>query len=165
VTAEEYHEDDMQVARTERSTVTGSYDLMGVNGSVLPAPVDEGSMPDGEEVRCRILAGELRLEEDGSYRLALTARYEAGTRTACTRVLASDGTWRFLASALDDRSGEVTLLSAHGRTTSAAVTRLSLVHRTRVPAEEASGVEFTWVYIRKADRETGGGRAGTAHRE
>jgi hypothetical protein len=94
VTAEEYHEDDMQVARTERSTVTGSYDLMGVNGSVLPAPVDEGSMHDGEEVRCRILAGELRLEEDGSYRLALTARYEAGTRTAYTRVLASDGTWR-----------------------------------------------------------------------
>lgn len=140
----------MQAARTDRSTVTGSYDLMGVNGSVLPAPVDESSMDDGEDMRCRILAGELRLDEDGSYRLALTARYESGTRTAYTRVMESGGTWRFLASALDERSGEVTLLSANGRTTSAAVTRLSLVHRTRVPGPGMEGVEFTWIYIRRA---------------
>lgn len=140
----------MQAARSERSRVTGSYDLMGVNGSVLPAPLDESSVDDGEDVRCRILAGELRLEEDGRYRLALTARYEAGTRTAYTRVIESAGTWRFLASALDDRSGEVTLMSANGRATSAAVTRLSLVHRTRVPAPGMQGVEFTWVYLRRA---------------
>ena len=138
----------MQATGTDRSTVTGSYDLMGVNGSVLPAPVDEGSMEDGEDVRCRILAGELRLDEDGIYRLALTARYQAGTRTAYTRVIESGGTWRFLASALDERSGEVTLVSANGRVTSAAVTRLSLVHRTRVPGAE--GLEFTWIYIRRA---------------
>ncbi|HYC31693.1 MAG TPA: hypothetical protein VEB59_05350 [Gemmatimonadales bacterium] len=138
-------------ARTDRSAVTGSYDLMGVNGSVLPAPVDEGSTDADEGVHCRILAGELRLEGDGTYRLALTARYEAGSRTAYTRVLESGGTWRFLASALDERSGEVTLLSANGPVTSAAVTRLSLVHRTRVPSggAEATGAELTWVYLRR----------------
>ena len=122
---------------------------MGVNGSVLPAPVDEGPTDPGEDMRCRILAGELRLEEDGRYRLALTARYEAGTRTAYTRVIESGGTWRFLASALDERSGEVTLLSVNGQATSAAVTRLSLVHRTRVPALRREGAEFTWVYLRR----------------
>ena len=129
--------------------VTGSYDLMGVNGIVLPAAVDEPPVEEGEAVRCRILAGELRLDEAGSYRLALTARYEGGTGTAYTRVIESAGTWRFLASALDERSGEVTLLSANGRTTSAAVTRLSLVHRTRVPQRETDGLEFTWIYIRR----------------
>lgn len=129
-------------------TVTGSYDLVGVNGSVLPAAADEPAAC-GEEVRCRILAGELRLEEDGTYRLALTARYEAGLATAYTRVIESGGTWRFLVSALDERSGEVTLRSWAGRATSAAVTRLSLVHRTRVPGTE--GLEFTWVYLKRAE--------------
>ncbi|HEU5039907.1 MAG TPA: hypothetical protein VFT84_03740 [Gemmatimonadales bacterium] len=132
------------------ATVTGSYDLMGVNGSVLPAPVDEAPVAEGGELQCRILAGELRLDEDGNYRLALTARYDGGPGTGYTRVIESAGTWQFLASALDDRSGEVTLLSANGRTTSAAVTRLSLVHRTRVPAAGMDGLEFTWVYIRRA---------------
>jgi hypothetical protein len=137
----------MQAERLEGLTVSGSYDLRGVNGSVLPAPVDEAP---SEEGRFRVLAGELRLDESGSYRLALTARYEAGTGTAYTRVIESAGTWRFLASALDERSGEVTLLSANGRRTSAAVTRLSLVHRTRLPERGLDGLEFTWVYIRRA---------------
>jgi hypothetical protein len=140
----------MQATQTERRHVTGSYDLMGVNGSVLPATVDDASVEDGEELRCRILAGELRLEEDCSYRLALTARYDTGSGAAYTRVIESLGTWRFLASALDERSGELSLLSTTGRLTSAAVTRLSLVHRTRVPLPRAQGLEFTWVYIRRA---------------
>ena len=121
---------------------------MGVNGSVLPATVDDPSMGAGPEHRCRILAGELRLEEEGQYRLALTVRYDAGAGASYTRVLESVGTWRFLASALDHRSGEVSLLSAHGRATTAAVTRLSLVHRTRVPGGVA-GLEGTWVYLRR----------------
>jgi hypothetical protein len=140
----------MQGTQTERCHVTGSYDLMGVNGSVLPATVDDASVEDGEELRCRILAGELRLEQDGRYRLALTARYDTDTGTAYTRVIESRGSWRFLASALDERSGELSLLSATGRSTTAAVTRLSLVHRTRVPVPRAAGLEFTWVYIRRA---------------
>jgi hypothetical protein len=140
----------MQGIQADRGNVTGSYDLMGVNGSVLPATVDEASREAGDELRCRILAGELRLDEDGSYRLALTARYDTGAGAAYTRVLESGGTWRFLASALDDRSGEVSLLSAIGRATNAAVTRLSLVHRTRVPGTGPEGLEFTWVYLRRA---------------
>jgi hypothetical protein len=127
--------------QADRGNVTGSYDLMGVNGSVLPAAV---------ALQCQVLAGELRLGEDGGYRLALTARHEAGAGAAYTRVLESAGTWRFLASAVDDRSGEVSLLSADGRATSAAVTRLSLVHRARVPGTGPAGLEFTWVYIRRA---------------
>src|SRR5512134_1381086 len=142
----------MQGIQADRGNVTGSYDLMGVNGSVLPATVDEASREAGEELRCRILAGELRLDEDGRYRLALTARYDTGAGATYTRVLETVGTWRFLASALDDRSGEVSLLSVSGRATTAAVTRLSLVHRTRVPGSGPEGLEFTWVYIRRAWR-------------
>jgi hypothetical protein len=129
--------------------VTGSYDLAGVNGSVLPARVDDGSPDAGGELRCRILAGELRLDEDGSYRRALTARYDSGVGASYTRVFESAGHWRFLASALDDRSGEVTLDSAGGGRSSAAVTRLSLVHRTRVPGDRAEALEITWIYLRR----------------
>ena len=57
---------------------------MGVNGSVLPATV---------ALQCQVLAGELRLDEDGCYRLALTARYQAGAGAGYTKVLESAGTW------------------------------------------------------------------------
>jgi hypothetical protein len=43
----------------------------------------------------------------------------------------------------------VSLLSANGRATTAAVTRLSLVHRTRVPGRGLEALEFTRVYIRR----------------
>lgn len=131
-------------------TVTGSYDLMGVNGSVLPAAVDVPLTDERDNLRCRVLAGELRLEESGTYRLAMTARWDSGRGTAYTRVVESAGTWRFLASALDDRSGEITLCPAGGRSTSAAVTRLSLVHRALVPGAGPEGVELTWVYLKRA---------------
>jgi hypothetical protein len=146
----------MQVMQADRRNVTGSYELMGVNGSVLPATVDdEISKDDDRQLRCRILSGELRLDGDGRYRLALTARYEAAA-ASYTRLLESVGTWRFLASALDGRSGEVSLMSAHGRATSAAVTPLSLVHSTRVPGASSDGLELTWVYLRRASRSGAG---------
>ena len=128
--------------------MTGSYDLTAVNGSTLPVAVDDRSVEQGEQLGCLITAGELRLDEDGGYRLALTARYLSGPEAGYTRVLENVGNWRFLASALDGQSGEVSFRSLGGRLTSAAVTRLSLVHRTRVPAH-GGAVEYTWVYLRR----------------
>ena len=100
----------MEAMQASRSRVTGAYDLMKVNGRVLPAPVDETGARDGEVIRCRIMAGELRLEPDGSYHHALTARYDA-TGASYTRVLENGGTWRFVSSPFDESSGDVTLLS------------------------------------------------------
>lgn len=130
----------IEAMQASRSRVTGAYDLMKVNGRVLPAPVDETGVRDGDVIRCRIMAGELRLESDGSYHRALTTRYDAAG-ASYTRVLENGGTWRFVASPLDQSSGEVTLLSSNGRTTTAAVTRISLIQR------DLDGL--TWVYLRR----------------
>jgi hypothetical protein len=86
------------------------------------------------------MSGELRLEPDGSYHHALTARYDAAS-ASYTRVLENGGTWRFVSSPLDESSGDVTLVSDKGRATTAAVTRISLVER------DPAG--FTWVYLRR----------------
>ena len=130
----------MEALQASRSPVTGAYDLMKVNGRILPAPVDETGARDCELLRCRIMSGELRLEPDGSYHHALTARYDAAG-ASYTRVLENAGTWRFVSSPLDESSGDVTLVSHHGRATTAAVTRISLVER------DPAG--FTWVYLRR----------------
>jgi hypothetical protein len=130
----------MEALQAGRVALTGAYDLMKVNGRVLPAPVDETGVREAEPKRCRIMSGELRLDPDGSYHHALTARYDA-SGASYTRVLEGAGTWRFVSSALDETSGEVTLLSATGCTSTAAVTRISLVQR------DPSG--STWVYLRR----------------
>jgi hypothetical protein len=125
-------------------TVSGAYELMGVNGSLLPAPVEETGAGGGLDLRCRITAGELRLEGDGSFRHALTARYDAPAGATYTRVLEHAGTWRFVCSALDEWSGDVTLVSENGHRVTAAVTRLSLVRR------DPGGL--TWVYLRRDEQ-------------
>jgi hypothetical protein len=51
-------------------------------------------------------------------------------------------------SALDPTSGEIRLTSGLGQT-SAAVTGVSLVHRTRGP-ELPTGAQAHWVYIRRS---------------
>jgi hypothetical protein len=130
----------MEALQASRSPVTGAYDLMKVNGRILPAPVDETGARDCDLIRCRIMAGELRLETDGSYHHALTARYDAAG-ASYTRVLENAGTWRFISSPLDESSGDVSLVSHNGRATTAAVTRISLVER------DPAG--FTWVYLRR----------------
>ena len=130
----------MEAMQAGRSPLTGAYDLMKVNGRVLPAPVYETGVRGAEPVRCRIMSGELRLDSDGSYHHALTARYDA-SGASYTRVLESGGTWRFVGSALDETSGDVTLMSTNGCTRTAAVTRISLVQR------DPSG--STWVYLRR----------------
>ena len=130
----------MEAMQASRSMVIGAYDLMKVNGRVLPAPVDETGVRDGEVIRCRIMAGEFRLEPDGSYHHALTTRYDVAG-ASYTRVLENGGTWRFISSPSDESSGDVTLLSENGRTTTAAVTRISLIQR------DPGGL--IWVYLRR----------------
>jgi hypothetical protein len=137
--------DPMKAGTMEHATVVGRYELVGVNGGLLPVsldPVTSGSDMAG----CSVLGGELRLEIDGTYVLELTARYElpAGAAGVCT--IASGGTWRFLPSALDRTSGEVRLTSGEGQT-SAAVAGVSLVHRMR--PERQSEAQAHWVYIRR----------------
>jgi len=136
--------DTIQVQRT---TVVGRYELVGVNGSLLPAPMDQNEAGAGDPHHCSIMAGELRLESDGSYVLELTARYHTSAGTGGLRTIASGGRWRFLPSALDPTSGEIRLTSKLGQT-SAAVTGVSLVHRTRAP-EMRPGAQAHWVYIRR----------------
>ena len=94
-----------------------------------------------------MVAGELRLEADGTYVLELTARYETAAGTCGSRTMASGGPWRFLPSALDPTSGELRLGTGEEQT-SAAVTGVSLVHRTRAP-HRGPGSQGHWVYIRR----------------
>lgn len=132
-----------------RVTVVGRYELVGVNGSLLPASIDPREA-GGDPHRCEVVAGELRLERDGTYVLDLIARY--GTAGAAGhRTISTGGTWRFLPSALDPTSGEIHLASGRGQT-SAAVTGVSLVHRTPSPEPERS-VQAHWVYIRRTPPE------------
>jgi len=135
-------------ADAEQWTVAGRYELMGVNGSLLPAPMEAASAgkPVGA-VQASIVAGELRLAPDGAYRLSLTARFETAAGDRYTRVLTSRGCWRFLASALDPTSGEVLLTAPDGQVTSAAVTGVSLVHRTRGP-RGGDLRDANWIYVR-----------------
>jgi len=138
-----------EAARAAPWTVAGRYELMGVNGSLLPAPLDaESGVGDAGRIRVTIVAGELRLSPDGSYRLTLTARFDTASMGYYTRVLRSTGTWRFLMSALDPTSGEVLLATPEGPSTSAAVTGVSLVHRTREPWDQRGRAESNWIYVR-----------------
>jgi hypothetical protein len=135
-------------AHPEQWTVAGRYELMGVNGSLLPAPMEAESAgkPVGA-VQASILAGELRLTADGEYRLSLTARFDSAAGDRYTRVLTSRGGWRFLTSALDPTSGEVLLTALDGQVSSAAVTGVSLVHRTRGP-RGGDLRDANWIYVR-----------------
>jgi hypothetical protein len=138
-----------EAVRAAQWTVAGRYELMGVNGSLLPAPLDAESGRDATAaIAASIIAGELRLEPEGDYRLSLTARFDTATGDRFTRVLTSRGGWRFLASALDPTSGEVLLTSPDGQITSAAVTGVSLVHRTRGPQGGGEVRDANWIYVR-----------------
>jgi hypothetical protein len=130
---------------TEHATVVGRYELVGVNGGLLPVALDPEEGGPGM-AGCSVLAGELHLEADGTYVLELTARYALPAAGGGVRTVASGGTWRFLPSALDRTSGEVRLTSGQGQTT-AAVAGVSLVHRTR-GAKGRPGPGH-WVYIRR----------------
>jgi hypothetical protein len=134
--------------QVESMTMAGRYELVGVNGSLLPASIEQGEAGAGDLYHCSVVAGELRLERDGTYVLELTARLETPARAAGVRTISSGGTWRFLPSALDPTSGEIRLSSGLGQT-SAAVTGVSLVHRTRGP-ELPTGAQAHWVYIRRS---------------
>jgi hypothetical protein len=131
--------------QVEGTTVVGRYELVGVNGSLLPASMGEAGA--GDLHHCSVVAGELRLERDGTYVLELTARLETPAGAGGLRTISSGGTWRFLPSALDRTSGEIRLGAGPGQT-SAAVTGVSLVHRTRGP-EQVPGARAHWVYIRR----------------
>jgi hypothetical protein len=134
--------------QVESMTMVGRYELVGVNGSLLPASIEQVEAGAGDLHHCSVVAGELRLERDGTYVLELTARLETPAGAAGVRTISSGGTWRFLPSALDRTSGEIRLSSGLGQT-SAAVTGVSLVHRTRGP-ELPTGAQAHWVYIRRS---------------
>jgi hypothetical protein len=133
--------------QVEGMTVVGRYQLVGVNGSLLPAAMGDEAAGAGDLHHCSIVAGELRLERDGTYVLELTARLDTPAGAGGLRTISSGGTWRFLPSALDRTSGEIRLVAGRGQT-SAAVTGVSLVHRTRGP-EQTPGAQAHWVYIRR----------------
>ena len=130
-----------------RATVVGRYELVGVNGSLLPASMEYGEAGAGDPRQWSVVAGDLRLEGDGTYVLEVTARVETPAGAGALRTISSGGAWRFLPSALDPTSGEIRLGGGVGQT-SAAVTGVSLVHRTRGP-EHAPGTPSHWVYIRR----------------
>jgi hypothetical protein len=134
--------------QVEGMTVVGRYELVGVNGSLLPASIEQDEAGAGDLHHCSVVAGELRLESDGTYALELTARLDTPAGATGLRTISSGGTWRFLPSVLDRSSGEIRL-SSGSRQTSAAVTGVSLVHRTRRP-ELPTGAQAHWVYIRRS---------------
>jgi hypothetical protein len=137
------------ITRTEHIAV-GRYELAGVNGAQLPTAI-EPEEDAGEALSCSIVAGELRLETNGTYTIELTARCESRLGARSTRALSSRGTWRFLRSALDPSSGEIVLVSASGRTTSAALAGTALVHRFPGPAEATAKALCHWVYIKQVE--------------
>ncbi|HWB42539.1 MAG TPA: hypothetical protein VG500_14860 [Gemmatimonadales bacterium] len=126
------------------AAVAGRYELVGVNGSLLPVSLEADQPGPGG---CSVVAGELRLQGDGRYILELTARYDTPAGAGGIRTIATGGTWRFLPSALDRTSGEVRLISGPTQS-SAAVAGVSLVHRLREP-ERHPGAQAHWVYIRR----------------
>jgi hypothetical protein len=134
--------------QVESTTVVGRYELVGVNGSLLPASIEQEEAGVGDLHNCSVVAGELRLECDGTYVLELTARLETSAGAAGLRTISSGGTWRFMPSALDRTSGEIRLTSGLGQS-SAAVTGVSLVHRTRGRVLP-TGAQSHWVYIRRS---------------
>ena len=137
--------------QVEGTTVAGRYELVGVNGSLLPASIEQDEAAAGDLHHCSVVAGELRLECDGTYVLELTARLETPAGATGLHTISSGGTWRFLPSALDRTSGEIRLSSGQGQT-SAAVTGVSLVHRMRGP-ELPTGAQAHWVYIRRSQND------------
>ena len=127
--------------------MVGRYELVGVNGSLLPASMEHGEAGAGDLHHGSVVAGQLRLESGGTYVLELTARLGTRAGAGGLRTISSGGTWRFLPSALDPTSGEIRLGVGPGQTT-AAITGVSLVHHTRGP-EQAPGAPAHWVYIRR----------------
>jgi hypothetical protein len=48
--------------QVEGTTVVGRYELVGVNGSLLPASMKQDEAGAGDPHLCSVVAGELRLE-------------------------------------------------------------------------------------------------------
>ena len=60
----------MKAGTVEHATVVGRYELVGVNGGLLPVSLDQEANGSGM-VGCSVLSGELRLETDGTYQATI----------------------------------------------------------------------------------------------
>ena len=136
--------DPMKAGTVEHAKVVGRYELVGVNGGLLPVSLDQEANGSGTGVQRPERRAPPRDRRDVRSRAHRPVRLSAGA--SGVRTIASGGTWRFLPSALDRTSGEIRLSSGEGQT-SAAVAGVSLVHRMR--PERQSGGQAHWVYIRR----------------
>jgi len=127
-----------------------AFDLASLNGSLLPVSIEEDGGSEGTWLRSSILAGRLTFSPEGTFALVITSEHADRFGIAHIRSVRSVGSYRFIPSGLDPTSGEVTLISSHGRTTHAAITPISLVHLTQVCSSLGARATCTWVYLRSA---------------
>jgi hypothetical protein len=128
--------------------VVGSYELVGVSGSLLPARALAISGNDRRVEQCRILAGTMRLAPDNSYEMAVTAEYDGTADVIYTQSFTNRGTWRFVSSALPGPSGAIVLCSQQGDSVSAALTGVSLIHHAPIQMRAVQWTLTNWVYLR-----------------
>jgi hypothetical protein len=139
---------------TERASyerwVVGSYELVGVSGSLLPARALAITGNDPRIAQCRILSGTLRLAADSRYEMEVTADYDGPSEVTYTQTVLEWGTWRFVSSGLPGPSGAILLNSQHGDSVSAALTGVSLIHHAPIQMRSVQWTLTNWVYLRRA---------------
>src|SRR4051794_2754411 len=128
--------------------VVGSYELVGVSGSLLPARALAIAGEDRRVEQCRILAGTMRLGPDGTYEMTITAEYNGTTDVTYTQTVVNRGTFRFVSSGVPGPSGAILLTSQHGESVSAALTGVSLIHHTPIQMRSVQWTLTNWVYLR-----------------
>ena len=130
--------------------VVGSYELVGVSGSLLPARALAITGDDRHVAQCRILSGTMRLAVDSRYETEITAEYDGPSEVTYTQTVLEWGTWRFVSSGLTGPSGAILLNSQHGNSVSAALTGVSLIHHAPVQMRSVQWTLTNWVYLRRA---------------
>lgn len=127
----------------------GSYELVGVGGSLLPARAAVVHRQTRRVDPCRMLSGNLRLSPDKTYVVELTSEYNGAPDITFTQVMSDCGTWRYVASGLDRTSGSILMTAVNGEQTAAALTGVSLVHYAPVSMRAVQWTVFNWVYLRQ----------------
>ena len=128
--------------------VAGSYELVGLSGSLVPARALAIHGADRRVEECRILSGTMRLCREGTYEMEITAEYDGAADVIYTQTLTDLGAWRFVSSGLPGPSGAILLTSRCGDLVSAALTGVSLIHHAPVQMRTMQWTLTNWVYLR-----------------
>ena len=121
--------------------VAGSYELVGLSGSLVPARALAIHGADRRVEECRILSGTMRLCREGTYEMEITAEYDGAADVIYNR------------DRLTELQSQATGLDPNSPRRAAELVedtrrRLDLIHHAPVQMRTVQWTLTNWVYLR-----------------